>query len=188
MPKDEKANQKYIDILMKFGLSPDFSKKERKIIKYLAKEGNQEFLALADHFDWKPEKVRKLIERLQAKAAVNVQGELISLTPYAIACLHNAKVEKKAAKKLYQFMDTLSEKEMDEFMKLIDSFEVVPEAPEEPEEEPKPEPKPAPKPAPKKPASRKPAARKAPARKPAPRKRAPAARKPKPQAPKEENK
>lgn len=194
--KVNKANEKYVRALRKFGLLPDFqfTKKERKIVKFLGKEGMKDILEIADHFDWKPEKVRKYVDRLIEKGGVVVEGTSVALTPAALEFFNNIKQEKKATKKFYQFMDTLNEKEMDEFMRLVDSFKVVPpenplmEMPEEPKveepakpaprarkpkaAEPKPEEAKAGEPAPK--------AKKAPApRKPAIRKRAPRTAKPK---------
>lgn len=168
MPKNKKPSEKYVRILDKFGLLPqfDFTKKERKIVKYLGKVGPKDILDIGDALDYKPEKVRKLVDRLVGKGAVVENGNVVELTPIALQYITTIKHEKKSAKTFYRFVDTLSEKELDEFMKLVSSFKVAPkEAPieeikeilEEPKEAPKQEEKPAPK--------------KRPARKPAPRKK-----------------
>ena len=204
MPKNKKPSEKYVKILDKFGLLPqfDFTKKERKIVKYLGKVGPKDLLDIGDHLDYKPEKVRKVVDRLIAKGAVIEKDNVVELTPIAIQYISTIKNEKKSAKTFYRFVDTLSEKELDEFMKLVSSFKVAPkEAPIEEikeilEEGPKVEekhqekPKAAPKrPAAKKPA-RKPAAKKRPAaKKPAAKKPAPKAKpEPKPEEPKPEEK
>ena len=198
MPKNKKPSEKYVRILDKFGLLPqfDFTKKERKIVKYLGKVGPKDLLDIGDALDYKPEKVRKLVDRLIAKGAVIENGNVVELTPIALQYITTIKHEKKSAKTFYRFVDTLSEKELDEFMKLVSSFKVAPkEAPieeikeilEEPKETPKEEKKPAPKkPAPRKRPSRKPAAKKpAPRKKPAP-KAKPVREEPKPEEPKPE--
>lgn len=198
MPKNKKPSEKYVRILDKFGLLPqfDFTKKERKIVKYLGKVGPKDILDIGDALDYKPEKVRKLVDRLVGKGAVVENGNVVELTPIALQYISTIKHEKKSAKTFYRFVDTLSEKELDEFMKLVSSFKVAPkEAPieeikeilEEPKEAPELEKKPAPKkPAPRKRPARKPAAKKpAPRKKPAP-KAKPVKEEPKPEEPKPE--
>ena len=132
MPKNKKPSEKYVRILDKFGLLPqfDFTKKERKIVKYLGKVGPKDLLDIGDALDYKPEKVRKLVDRLIGKGAVIENGNVVELTPIALQYITTIKHEKKSAKTFYRFVDTLSEKELDEFMKLISSFKVAPkEAP-----------------------------------------------------------
>ena len=145
MSKNKKPTEKYVRILDKFGLLPqfDFTKKERKIVKYLAKNGDADILTIGDHFDYKPEKTRKLVDRLLAKGAVTESEQKIALTPIALQYIHTIQEEKKSAKKFYQFVDALSEKELDEFMNLVCSFKVAPKAEEQ--EAPKEEEKPAPR-------------------------------------------
>lgn len=193
MPKNKKPSEKYVRILDKFGLLPqfDFTKKERKIVKYLGKVGPKDPLDIGDALDYKPEKVRKLIDRLVGKGAVVENGNLVELTPIALQYISTIKHEKKSAKTFYRFVDTLSEKELDEFMKLVSSFKVAPkEAPieeiKEILEEPKEAPKQKEKPAPRKRPARKPVARKpAPRKKPAP-KAKPIKEEPKPEEAKPE--
>lgn len=193
MPKNKKPSEKYVRILDKFGLLPqfDFTKKERKIVKYLGKVGPKDPLDIGDALDYKPEKVRKLVDRLVGKGAVIENGNLVELTPIALQYITTIKHEKKSAKTFYRFVDTLSEKELDEFMKLVSSFKVAPkEAPieeiKEILEEPKEAPKQKEKPAPRKRPARKPVARKpAPRKKPAP-KAKPIKEEPKPEEAKPE--
>ena len=191
--KDKALNKKYVEVLEKFGLLPefDFSKKEKAVVKALAKAGDMDILALGEACQFKPEKTRKVCDKLLKKGAIVEEGDLIRLSPLAMRYLHAKKKIRKSAKKFYRFMDTLTEKELDEFMKLVRSFKIQPETapcleglellkaagielPEEPKAEPAPEePKvePAEAPAPEAvPAAEKP--------KPAPRRRAAPRRKP----------
>lgn len=193
--KNKLKNKAYIAALEKFGLLPQFdlSKKEKKIIKLLAKNGDMDALAIGEALDFKPEKVQKLIARLMEKGAVEEQNGFVKLSPLALRYLHAKKDLAKSAKQFYRFLDALSEKEIEEFMQLVYSFKIQPvepegEAPAPVEEPAKEEPKPEEKPA-RKPRGRKPKAEgEAPAEKSAPKARAP--RKPrtprKPRAPKAE--
>lgn len=136
---DKAHMEKYVAALNKFGLLPpfDFTKKEKKLVKVLERDGEQDFLSLCDQLDLKPEKGHKIVTRLVDKGAVTFQNEIVTLTLSALNYLHTEKTERKSAKKFYKFVDTLSTKELEEFMKLVSSFEVNPNAPapEEVEEE-----------------------------------------------------
>lgn len=199
--KEKTMSKKYVETLEKFGLLPDFdfTKKEKKVVKALVKAGDMDILSLGDACDLKPEKTKKIIDRLVKKGAVKVEGDLVRLSALAIRYLHAKKKIRKSTQKFYSFIDTLSEKELDDFLQLVYSFEVRPE-PEpvlEPEveiilEEVKPEPspeepKPARKPrAPRKKPAPKPEEKKeeaAPKAKPAPRKPRAPRKKPAPEAP-----
>ena len=196
MSKNKKPTEKYVRILDKFGLLPqfDFTKKERKIVKYLAKNGDADILTIGDHFDYKPEKTRKLVDRLLAKGAVTESEQKIALTPIALQYIHTIQEEKKSAKKFYQFVDALSEKELDEFMNLVSSFKVAPKAEEQEapkEEKPAPrkrgrKPKAAAEPKKEEASSEEPKAEGKPAKKVAakPARKRPARRKPAPRKPK----
>lgn len=204
--KNKALSKKYVEVLEKFGLLPDFdfSDKEKKVVKALASGGDMDLLSLGDACQFKPEKIRKVCNKLLKKGAIVEEGDIIRLSPLAIRYLHAKKKIRKSAKKFYRFMDTLTEKELDEFMKLVRSFEILPEAAtgieglellkkgaskaepakEEPKEEAKEEPKEVPAPAEEAP---KPVE----APKPAPKRRAPQRRKPaapKKVEPKEEKK
>ena len=154
--KDKALNKKYVEVLEKFGLLPefDFSKKEKAIVKVLAESGDMDLLSLGDACQFKPEKTRKVCNKLLKKGAIEEEGDLIRLSPLALRYLHANKKIRKSAKKFYRFMDTLTEKELDEFMKLVRSFKIEPEKapglegllkdagieiPEEVKEEPSPE-------------------------------------------------
>lgn len=133
MPKNKKGlapSQKYVEVLDKFGLLPnfDFTKKEKRVINYLKDNGSADFLTLSDATDIKPEKCHKVINHLVAKGAVEVILDEIRLTSLALKYVHTKKEERKSAKKFYKFVDTLSDKELDDFMKLVSSFEVNPDA------------------------------------------------------------
>lgn len=191
MSKDKAPSDKYIRILDKFNLPADFdfTKKEKKILKYLDKNGEQDILALGDALDFKPGKTRKLVKRLVKMGAANVDGNLVSVSAVALHYLHSEKQERKSSERFYRFLDTLTEKELDEFLTLVSSFEIVPgtleevlagankeeekaeEAkPEEPKEEPVKKPAPRRRAPAKKPAvegEAKPAAKKRTPRKPA---------------------
>ena len=123
MPKNkEKAiSKKYVETLEKFGLLPnfDFTKKEKKVVKALANAGDMDYLALGDVCDLKPEKTKKIVARLEKKGAVKVEGEMIHLSALATRYLHAKKKTRKSTEKFYSFIDTLSEKELDDFLKLV---------------------------------------------------------------------
>ena len=151
--KDKALNKKYVEVLEKFGLLPefDFSKKEKAIVKALAESGDMDLFSLGDACQFKPEKTRKVCNKLLKKGAIEEEGDLIRLSPLALRYLHANKKIRKSAKKFYRFMDTLTEKELDEFMKLVDTFKVMPEEPTvEIEMEERQEEAPAPKPVPRK--------------------------------------
>ena len=127
--KNKALNKKYVEVLEKFGLLPDFdlSKKEKKVVKTLAKGGDMDLLALGDACAFKPEKTRKVCDKLLKKGAIVEEGDFVRLSPLALRYLHAKKKIGKSSKKFYRFMDTLTEKELDEFMKLVRSFEIQPE-------------------------------------------------------------
>lgn len=131
---------KYLAVLNKFGVVPnfDFEDHEKKIVKSLGKDGVIDFLDFCDRYDLKPGKAKKVIDSLVAKGAIEFQNDEISLTPSCVAYLHTTKKQRKSAKKFRKFVDALSEKDLDEFMKLVSAFEVNPDAEEAPAEEPAP--------------------------------------------------
>ena len=159
MPKKKNKNtmKKYVKVLDKFGLLPpfEFSKKEKKIVKYLSNNGATDALTLGEMLDLKPDKTNLLVEELIQKGAIERDTSgLLALTLTATNYLHSKKTIKKSAKKFCKFVDAMDEKELDEFMNLVNHFEVAPEVPpieeeipvaapveapsiEEPKEEPK---------------------------------------------------
>ena len=156
MPKEKTSKsemRKYMLVLDKFGLQApfEFGKKEKKIVKALEENGSMDFLTLCDGFDMKPEKALKHVDSLVQKGAVEFKDDVVSLTLPALNYLHAKKKLRKSAKKFYRFLDALNEKELDEFMKLVDTFKVMPEEPtveiemEAKQEEEAPAPKPAPR-------------------------------------------
>ena len=180
MPKKKDTKsfiKKYLDVLNKFGVLPPFhfTDEEKKIIKGLERDGATEFLDFCDRYNLKPGKAKKTIKKLAEIGAVEFEDDIVNITPVAVRYLHTTKKERKSAKKFCKFIDALSEKELDEFMKLVSAFVVDPEAAaaeldvlegkEPPVEEAKEvapaEPAPAkPKRAPRAPAAKKPAAKK----------------------------
>ena len=205
MPKKENSkayNARYMAVLNKFGVLPSFhfTDLEKDIVKGLEETGEIGFLDFCDHFDIKPEKGKKVIKELVKKHAINFENDLISITPIAIKYLHSTKKERKSYKKFRKFVNALNEKDLQEFMGLVDSFVVNPDAPIEPEEAPsieeaKPEevpveePKPAEEPKEEAPAEEPKAAPKAPRRRTTRKKPAPKAEEPKPEeGPEEETK
>ncbi len=150
MPKKDKSKalmRKYRLILDKFGLQQqfDFTKKEKKVVKLLQKRGEMDILAICEELDLKPKKAEKVAESLLSKGAIERNGDMLSLTLAVTNYLHAEKKLHKSAKKFYQFVGALDEKEVDEFMVLVDSFKVVPEHVEEAEVPPVEEPLPTPK-------------------------------------------
>lgn len=139
MPKKENSkayNARYMAVLNKFGVLPSFhfTDLEKDIVKGLEETGEIGFLDFCDHFDIKPEKGKKVIKELVKKHAINFENDLISITPIAIKYLHSTKKERKSYKKFRKFVNALNEKDLQEFMGLVDSFVVNPDAPIEPEE------------------------------------------------------
>lgn len=126
--KTQAPSQKYVEVLERFGLLPkfDFTKKEKKIVKYLKECGSSDLIAMADALDMKPAKVKKILARLVDKGAVEVILEEVRLTSLALRYVHAKKEERKSAKKFYKFVDALSEKELDDFMSLVSSFKISP--------------------------------------------------------------
>ena len=144
MPKKKNKNtmKKYVKVLDKFGLLPpfEFSKKEKKIVKYLSNNGATDALTLGEMLDLKPDKTNILVDELIQKGAIERDTSgLLSLTLTATNYLHSKKTIKKSAKKFCKFVDAMDEKELDEFMNLVNHFEVAPEVPPI-EESPAPEP------------------------------------------------
>ena len=133
MPKKKNSKsfiKKYLDVLNKFGVLPPFhfTDDEKKIIKGLERDGAAEFLDFCDRYNLKPGKAKKAIKRLVEMGAVEFEDDVVSITPIAVKYLHTTKKERKSAKKFHKFIDALSEKELDEFMKLVSAFVVDPEA------------------------------------------------------------
>ena len=165
MPKEKTSKsemRKYMLVLDKFGLQApfEFGKKEKTIVKALEENGSMDFLTLCDGFDMKPEKALKHVDSLVQKGAVEFKDDVVSLTLPALNYLHAKKKLRKSAKKFYRFLDALNEKELDEFMKLVDTFKVMPEEPTvEIEMEEEQEEAPAPKPVPRRATPRKRATR-----------------------------
>lgn len=134
MPKNKSksAMKKYVKVLDKFGFLPpfEFTKKEKKIVKYLADHGATAPQDLDDVLDFKPGKAEKLVERLIQKGALEADPSgMVSLTLTATNYLHSKKTIKKSAKKFCKFVEAMNEKELDEFMSLVSSFKVAPEFP-----------------------------------------------------------
>ena len=140
MPKKDNSkiySAKYMAVLNKFGVLPSFhfTDFEKEIVKDLEESGETEFLDFCDRYDLKPEKAKKVVKELVKKYAITFENDLINLTPIAIKYLHSTKKERKSYKKFRKFVNALNEKDLDEFMGLVDAFVVNPDAPEKEEEE-----------------------------------------------------
>lgn len=171
MAKKNKTKEylsKYFEVLYRFGISPNFKfeDKEKKIVKDIDSDGPIEYFDFCDRYDLKPSEAKKTIRKLVEKGAVEYNDSTISLTSASIKYLHSTKEQRKAEKKFRKFVDTLDENGLDEFMRLVDSFKIVPrpedisleallekgivgegeeeEAKPDPESESKPEPEPEP--------------------------------------------
>lgn len=134
MPKNKSksAMKKYVKVLDKFGFLPpfEFTKKEKKVVKYLAENGATAPVTLGDVLDFKPGKAEQIVERLIQKGALESDPSgMVSLTLTATNYLHSKKTIKKSAKKFCKFVEAMNEKELDEFMSLVSSFKVAPEFP-----------------------------------------------------------
>ena len=70
--KNKALSKKYVEVLEKFGLLPDFdfSDKEKKVVKALASGGDMDLLSLGDACEFKPEKIRKVCSKLLKKGAI----------------------------------------------------------------------------------------------------------------------
>ena len=131
MPKKKNTKsfrKKYLEVLNKFGVLPPFhfDDDEKKVVKGLERDGSATFLDFCDRFDLKPGKAKKVIKSLVQKGAVEFEDDVVTITPAAVKYLHTTKKERKNAKKFHKFIDALSEKELDEFMKLVSAFLVNP--------------------------------------------------------------
>lgn len=120
--------EKYFAVLNKFGVTPNFkfSDLEKEIIKDLDELPYVNFLDFCDNYDLKPSEAKEILNNLVEKGAVNYQDDKISLTNEAIKYTHTSKEQRKSEKKFRKFVDALSEKDLDDFMKLVNSFVVAP--------------------------------------------------------------
>ncbi|MCR5079005.1 MAG: hypothetical protein K6B65_03685 [Bacilli bacterium] len=158
MPKKKKGKlyrQKYFEVFRRFGITPNFKfdDLEKDIVKKIDELASIEFFDFCDYFDLKPSNAKKVIATLVEKGAVNYSDSKLTLTPETIKYLHSTKEQRKSEKKFRKFVDCLDEQGLDEFMKLVDSFVIDPNAIKENSieamllsgvriEEPKPEPEP----------------------------------------------
>lgn len=127
--KSKSYIEKYFAVLNKFGVTPNFkfSDIEKDIIKYIDEENNVSTLTFYDKYDLKPSEAKEILDELEEKGAVKVVDGTITLTTEAIKYIHTSKEQRKSEKKFRKFVDALNEKDLDEFMKLVESFVVKPE-------------------------------------------------------------
>ena len=130
--QEKKQSKSYLDkyfaVLNKFGVTPNFkfSDEEKEIIKYIDENTSVTFLTFYDKYDLKPSEAKEIIDGLIKKGAVCLQDDNIMLTNEAIKYIHTSKEQRKSEKKFRKFIDALTEKDLDEFMKLVESFVVKP--------------------------------------------------------------
>lgn len=119
-------SEKYFAVLKKFNLSPDFklSDYEKDVIKSIDQVGTMTTYQLADEYDLRPSEVKELVTDLSDKGVLIVGEETVTLSNVAIRYLHTAKEERKTEKKFRKFLNTLDDKDIDNLMALINSFEV----------------------------------------------------------------
>ncbi len=119
---------KYFAVLNKFGVTPNFKFDdiEKDIIKYIDEVTSVPFLMFCDKYDLRPSEAKELLEGLIKKGAITLQDDKISLTSEAIKYIHTSKEQRKSEKKFRKFIDALNEKDLDEFMRLIDNFVIKP--------------------------------------------------------------
>lgn len=127
--KSKSYIEKYFAVLNKFGVTPNFkfSDIEKDIIKYIDEESSVSTLTFYDKYDLKPSEAKEILDELEEKGAVKVIDGTITLTTEAIKYIHTSKEQRKSEKKFRKFVDALNEKDLDEFMKLVESFVVKPE-------------------------------------------------------------
>jgi len=126
--------EKYFAVLNKFGVSPNFKfdDNEKEIIKYLDEVTSVPFLMFCDKYDLRPSEAKEIIDALIKKGALKMEEDKISLTNEVIKYLHTSKEQRKSEKKFRKFIDALNEKDLDEFMKLVETFVIQPPAVKKP--------------------------------------------------------
>lgn len=123
-----KYTPKMLDVLAQFGLGPklDISGIERDILDVISQIEEPGFYDLCECFDLKPSKMEKYLLRLEDKGLVeymDAAGKVYN-TELAGRYIDSYRKETRSEKKFRAFIESLSDEELDNFMKLADSFKI----------------------------------------------------------------
>lgn len=117
-----------LDVLAQFGLGPklEISGIERDILDVISQIEEPGFYDLCECFDLKPSKMEKYLIRLEDKGLVeymDAAGKVYN-TELAGRYIDSYRKETRSEKKFRAFIESLSDEELDNFMKLADRFRI----------------------------------------------------------------
>lgn len=123
-----KYTPKMLDVLAQFGLGPklEISGIERDILDVISQIEEPGFYDLCECFDLKPSKMEKYLLRLEDKGLVeymDAAGKVYN-TELAGRYIDSYRKETRSEKKFRAFIESLSDEELDNFMKLADRFKI----------------------------------------------------------------
>ena len=123
-----KYTPKMLDVLAQFGLGPklEISGIERDILDVISQIEEPGFYDLCECFDLKPSKMEKYLIRLEDKGLVeymDAAGKVYN-TELAGRYIDSYRKETRSEKKFRAFIESLSDEELDNFMKLADRFKI----------------------------------------------------------------
>ena len=119
--KEKKAPyEKLEEAYALFNLVPelDLGKREKKVLRTISEFEFMDFYGLCDWLDLKPSKLDESLCVLDCLGLIDYDGEeedYIVLSPLGERYMGTSKSEKKADKKLREFLDSLTEEELQEF-------------------------------------------------------------------------
>ena len=123
-----KYTPKLLGVLQKFGMGPalDLSGLEKDIMDVISQIEDAGFYDLCECFDMKPSKMEKYLTDLEDQGLVEYMDAAgkVYLTDLACRYLEESGKDTKSQRKFRKFIECLSEEELDEFVKLADSFEI----------------------------------------------------------------
>ena len=123
-----KYTPKLLGVLQKFGMGPalDLSGLEKDILDVISQIEDAGFYDLCECFDMKPSKMEKYLTDLEDQGLVEYMDAAgkVYLTDLACRYLEESGKDTKSQRKFRKFIECLSEEELDEFVKLADSFEI----------------------------------------------------------------
>ena len=123
-----KYTPKMLNVLAQFGLGPklEISGTERDILDVISQIDEPGFYDLCESFDMKPSKMEKYLIRLEDKGLVeymDAAGKVYN-TELAGRYIESFRKETRSEKKFRAFIESLSDGELDNFMKLADRFKI----------------------------------------------------------------
>jgi DNA-binding MarR family transcriptional regulator len=123
-----KYTPKLLGVLQKFGMGPalDLSGLEKDILDVISQIEDAGVYDLCECFDMKPSKMEKYLTDLEDQGLVEYMDAAgkVYLTDLACRYLEVSGKDTKSQRKFRKFIECLSEEELDEFVKLADSFEI----------------------------------------------------------------